>query len=1077
MSNKVTFQIKIEGENELRTVTVDAKELGQAFSAVQAEVKDLEGEMVTLASTFELLEGASDVVSQLRDALSGFVAEFQEDDLAESRLAQAMRNTMDASDDEIASIKALAEAQERLGVVSAGVQLSAAQELATYLEYSDSLKTILPVLNDMIAQQLGIGASAESATQIATMLGKVMNGQTEALSRYGYKFDEAQKYILQFGEESERAAVLAEVVEQSVAGMNEALAQTPSGALAQATNEIDGMKAAIGKAVSGMMPFISVLSELTLSALGVAKLTKTIKALHLETAIAKVKAVALAAAQRSQAAAARILGISQTQAATATGVLRAEVIALQAAMTLGLAAAISLVVSLLAKLFSKSGDAAEGLEEVNRAEDAFRRTAADARAETAADIVALEDLIKAKGQEGEIVEELNRKYGDALGTYNSAAEWYDILTSKSKEYCQQLAYEAMAVEYKEELAEALKALEEATATRDNTHKYKQKIVIDREASDGDNGAYHFEDTGEVTEAWTQADNAVKDAQKTVDGLTASMGGAMKKASELAESLKKSGEQTTESWKTMNLADLGKAIQEQKALVESLAGGSDSGAAKAAAAELKQMETRAKALRLAYGLETSGSADTDKTTKKTTVTTDNLPEELETLEDIDRMLTYLNNHRKEVSADEIAAIDEQIERVTRLRNLMEQGAARQPEDSDEISTYEELDYALSYYQKRMKSANEVERAQIQAIIDALNKKRDTWEAAAKQKPADIDSLNTYDELDEALSYYQERMKSASASEITSIQSTINALTKKKELLEGLASISDMQNEVSGLNGMSAKDFKVELKLIGLDEVQTKIRSLKKMLQDPFYKDQQDSLKELLGTYSQYEKILKVSNVTFSEGWSSIKGMVNSVKSLTETLNEDSTAWEKVSGVIDTVLALYQTFGQIIEIIKMLTAVTEAHTVAKQVEGTAEMTEAGQAAAAGAQNIATNEAVSASNGVRTTTNVAVGASGFLAAHSSIPFVGIALGAAMVASMIALMMSLPKFADGGIAYGTTLGIFGEYAGAAHNPEVVAPLDRLKSLIGTDGAGFASVSFKIRGRDLVGIMQKEQRISSRVD
>lgn len=65
-------------------------------------------------------------------------------------------------------------------------------------------------MNDMIAQQYGLESSTEGATQIATMLGKVMNGQTEALSRYGYKFDEVQKEILQFGTESERAAVLAQ---------------------------------------------------------------------------------------------------------------------------------------------------------------------------------------------------------------------------------------------------------------------------------------------------------------------------------------------------------------------------------------------------------------------------------------------------------------------------------------------------------------------------------------------------------------------------------------------------------------------------------------------------------------------------------------------------------------------------------------------------------------------------------------------------------------------------------------------------------------------------------------------------
>lgn len=57
MGNTVTFKIRIEGSNELKSVTVDAKELGSAFSSVQAEVKNLEGEMVSFASKVQVLEG------------------------------------------------------------------------------------------------------------------------------------------------------------------------------------------------------------------------------------------------------------------------------------------------------------------------------------------------------------------------------------------------------------------------------------------------------------------------------------------------------------------------------------------------------------------------------------------------------------------------------------------------------------------------------------------------------------------------------------------------------------------------------------------------------------------------------------------------------------------------------------------------------------------------------------------------------------------------------------------------------------------------------------------------------------
>ena len=70
------------------------------------------------------------------------------------------------------------------------------------------------------------------------------------------------------------------------------------------------------------------------------------------------------------------------------------------------------------------------------------------------------------------------------------------------------------------------------------------------------------------------------------------------------------------------------------------------------------------------------------------------------------------------------------------------------------------------------------------------------------------------------------------------------------------------------------------------------------------------------------------------------------------------------------------------------------------------------------------------------------------------------------------IPAFADGAIAYGPTLGIFGEYAGASSNPEVVAPLDRLKSIIGDTGGGTAgSVDFKIKGRRLEGLLARESK------
>lgn len=166
---------------------------------------------------------------------------------AEARLAATMKNSTGASEKEIQSVKDLAGSLQELGVVGDEVQLAGAQELATYVGQTESIKKMLPVLDDMIAQQYGYSASTDSAVTIATMLGKVLQGQTSALSRYGYSFDENQEKLLKFGTEEQRVATLASVVEESVAGVNKALADTPTGRVKQLSNDFGDLKETFGK--------------------------------------------------------------------------------------------------------------------------------------------------------------------------------------------------------------------------------------------------------------------------------------------------------------------------------------------------------------------------------------------------------------------------------------------------------------------------------------------------------------------------------------------------------------------------------------------------------------------------------------------------------------------------------------------------------------------------------------------------------------------------------------------------------------------------------------------------------------
>tara|TARA_R110001606_G_scaffold274045_2_gene422617 strand:+ start:692 stop:3076 length:2385 start_codon:yes stop_codon:yes gene_type:complete len=61
------------------------------------------------------------------------------------------------------------------------------------------------------------------------------------------------------------------------------------------------------------------------------------------------------------------------------------------------------------------------------------------------------------------------------------------------------------------------------------------------------------------------------------------------------------------------------------------------------------------------------------------------------------------------------------------------------------------------------------------------------------------------------------------------------------------------------------------------------------------------------------------------------------------------------------------------------------------------------------------------------------------------------------------IPKFADGGIISGPTVGLLGEYPGAANNPEVVAPLNKLRSMLDNNGGNQQiEVYGRITGNDI---------------
>ena len=175
--------------------TTQSKKATKAVKGMETGVTRSFNNIKKAASSVSKVLGALGVavsayalISAAKDAAEAYDKQAE----AEIKLATVMRNTMNARNSEIQSILDLCTAQQKLGVIGDEAQIAGAQELATYLSMTDSLKTLIPVMNDMAAQQYGFNVTAEQCTSIATMLGKVMEGQTGALRRYGYYFTEAE---------------------------------------------------------------------------------------------------------------------------------------------------------------------------------------------------------------------------------------------------------------------------------------------------------------------------------------------------------------------------------------------------------------------------------------------------------------------------------------------------------------------------------------------------------------------------------------------------------------------------------------------------------------------------------------------------------------------------------------------------------------------------------------------------------------------------------------------------------------------------------------------------------------------
>jgi hypothetical protein len=235
---------------------------------------------------------------------------------------------------------------------------------------------------------------------------------------------------------------------------------------------------------------------------------------------------------------------------------------------------------------------------------------------------------------------------------------------------------------------------------------------------------------------------------------------------------------------------------------------------------------------------------------------------------------------------------------------------------------------------------------------------------------------------------------------------------------------MKKEVDEIKALTGREYSIKVQSMGFDQIMAKIRELEELMDNPnLTDDQRQQLEQLSGIYARFAKDSVRSLETYKEAWSGIKGVGSGIESITQALEDNSNAWQKITALIDGFLQIADGIGAIVKI-------TETLTKASQMETTADIAGAGAKKAKSAASLeatgvgileeAKNELVATSSGKEAAADTTSAAAKVLKAHAWIPWVGVAIGAGMVAMMIASISSvknsMPKFAEGGIVGGSS-------------------------------------------------------------
>ena len=251
-SINVILNLKDQFTSPLKKATANAKATERSFKMGMRNIKkSVSGMVKTGVKGIAVATGVNLAATGI--FIKQSVDAYKEAQLQVTKMESVLKNTKGINKEQINDLKAYTSVLQAKGVVEDDVLKAGITSAGVFGLQADTIKKLLPGMADLAVKEKGINVTSEDMANYGKLLGKAMSGETGALKKAGIVLDKHQEQIMKTGTETQKAALLADLLKKKVGGVNEAMAQTDQGRIQQLKNDFGDFQEEIGAVVLPVM--------------------------------------------------------------------------------------------------------------------------------------------------------------------------------------------------------------------------------------------------------------------------------------------------------------------------------------------------------------------------------------------------------------------------------------------------------------------------------------------------------------------------------------------------------------------------------------------------------------------------------------------------------------------------------------------------------------------------------------------------------------------------------------------------------------------------------------------------------